>query len=308
MTTLLYTHQACLNHDPGSHHPESPARLRAVLAAISGPQFASLERREAPQAPLDDLLRVHSRRHVEHVLGAVPKSGHVALDADTVLSPASGTAALHAAGAVAAAVDAVVAGEASNAFCAVRPPGHHAEPERAMGFCLFNNAAIGALRAREVHGLARVAVVDFDVHHGNGTQARFEADESLFYASTHQYPLYPGTGAADETGVGNIVNVPLRPMSGSGPFRLAMTGNILPALDAFRPELVLISAGFDAHRCDPLAQLMLEEADYVWITEKLLEIAFRHARGRIVSTLEGGYDLDALGASTAAHLRALMAA
>jgi acetoin utilization deacetylase AcuC-like enzyme len=306
MTTLLYTHSSCFDHDPGSHHPEAPARLRTVLAALSGPQYARLERREAPEAALDDILRVHSRHHVEHVLGAVPKAGHAAIDADTVLSPASGTAALHAAGAVAAAVDAVVAKEADNAFCAVRPPGHHAEPDRAMGFCLFNNAAIGALRAREVHGFERVAVVDFDVHHGNGTQAAFEADDNLFYASTHQYPLYPGTGAASETGVGNIVNVPLRPMSGSGPFRAAMTGRVLPALDAFRPDLLLISAGFDAHRSDPLAQLMLEEADYTWITERLVEIAFRHAEGRLVSTLEGGYDLTALGASVAAHVRVLM--
>lgn len=306
MTTLLYTHSSCLDHDPGSHHPEAPARLRTVLAALSGQQYARLDRREAPEAALDDILRVHSRHHVEHVLGAVPKTGHAAIDADTVLSPASGTAALHAAGAVAAAVDAVVAKEADNAFCAVRPPGHHAEPDRAMGFCLFNNAAIGALRAREVHGFERVAVVDFDVHHGNGTQAAFEADDNLFYASTHQYPLYPGTGAASETGVGNIVNVPLRPMSGSGPFRVAMTGRVLPALDAFRPDLLLISAGFDAHRSDPLAQLMLEEADYTWITERLVEIAFRHAEGRLVSTLEGGYDLTALGASVAAHVRVLM--
>ena len=307
MTTLLFTHPACLEHDPGSHHPESADRLRAVLAALSGSEFAGLGRREAPQAALDDVLRVHSRRHVERILGAVPKSGHVAIDADTVLSPASGTAALHAVGAVVAAVDAVVAKEADNAFCAVRPPGHHAEPDRAMGFCLFNNAAIGALRAREVHGLDRVAVVDFDVHHGNGTQAAFEADDNLFYASTHQHPFYPGTGAASETGVGNIVNAPLRAMSGSGPFRLAMSGRILPALDAFGPDLVVISAGFDAHRSDPLAQLMLEEADYAWATEKLLEIAYRHAEGRLVSTLEGGYDLAALGASAAAHLRVLMA-
>ena len=306
MTTLLYTHPSCLAHDPGDHHPEAPARLRAVLAALSGPQYARLERREAPEAALDDVLRVHSRRQVERLLDAVPKSGHVAIDADTVLSSASGTAALHAAGAVSAAVDAVVAKEADNAFCAVRPPGHHAEPDRAMGFCLFNNAAIGALRAREVHGLDRVAVVDFDVHHGNGTQAAFEADDNLFYASTHQSPLYPGTGSASETGVGNIVNVPLRPMSGSGPFRLAMTGRILPALEEFRPDLLLISAGFDAHRSDPLAQLMLDEADYVWVTEKLLEVANRHADGRVVSTLEGGYDLTALAASAAAHVRVLM--
>jgi acetoin utilization deacetylase AcuC-like enzyme len=308
MTTLLYTHPACLDHDPGPRHPESPERLRAVLAALSGPRFAGLERREAPEAGIDDLLRAHPRRHVERILGAVPKAGHVAIDADTVLSPASGRAALRAAGAVTAAVDAVVAGEADNAFCAVRPPGHHAEPDRAMGFCLFNNAAIGALRARDVHGLERVAVVDFDVHHGNGTQAAFEADESLFYASTHQYPLYPGTGAASETGVGNIVNVPLRPMSGSAPFRRAFSERVLPALDDFGPLLVIVSAGFDAHRDDPLAQLMLDESDYVWVTEKLVEIARRHARGRLVSTLEGGYDLAALGASAAAHLGVLMAA
>jgi acetoin utilization deacetylase AcuC-like enzyme len=306
MTTFLYTHPACLEHDPGRHHPESPARLRAVLAALDDPEFARLERREAPEAALDDLLRVHPRRHVERILGAVPKSGHVGIDADTILSPASGAAALRAAGAVVAAVDAVVSKEADNAFCAVRPPGHHAEPQRAMGFCLFNNAAIGALRAREVHGLARVAVVDFDVHHGNGTQAAFETDGSLFYASTHQYPLYPGTGAASETGVGNIVNVPLRPMSGSGQFRLGMTQRILPALDAFRPDLVLVSAGFDAHKSDPLAQLLLEEGDYTWVTEKLLEIACRHADGRLIATLEGGYDLAALGASVAAHVRVLM--
>ena len=215
-----------------------------MLAALSGPEYARLEHRKAPEASFDDVLRVHSRRHVERVLGAIPKTGHVAIDADTVLSPASGTAALRAAGAVTAAVDAVVGNEADNAFCAVRPPGHHAEPDRAMGFCLFNNVAIGALRAREVHGLDRVAVVDFDVHHGNGTQAAFEADDNLFYGSTHQYPLYPGTGAASEIGVGNIINVPLRPMANSGAFRLAMTGRLLPALDDFRPDLVLISAGF----------------------------------------------------------------
>ena len=306
MTTLLYTHPACLEHDPGRHHPESPARLRAVLDALAEPEFDRLERREAPEASLDDLLRVHPHRHVERILGAVPKSGHVGIDADTILSPASGAAALRAAGAVVAAVDAVVSKEADNAFCAVRPPGHHAEPERAMGFCLFNNAAIGALRAREVHGLARVAVVDFDVHHGNGTQAAFETDGSLFYASTHQYPLYPGTGAASEIGVGNIVNVPLRPMSGSSQFRLGMTQRVLPALDTFRPDLMLVSAGFDAHKNDPLAQLLLDEDDYTWITEKLLEIAYRHANGRFIATLEGGYDLAALGASVAAHIRVLM--
>ena len=306
MTTFLYTHPACLEHDPGRHHPEGPARLRAVFDALADPEFARLERREATEASMEDLLRVHPRPHVERLLRAVPKSGHVGIDADTILSPASGEAALRAAGAVVAAVDAVVAREADNAFCAVRPPGHHAEPERAMGFCLFNNIAVGALRAREVHGLDRIAVIDFDVHHGNGTQAAFEADDGLFYASTHQSPLYPGTGSAGETGVGNIVNMPLRPMAGSSQFRAGMTQRILPALDAFRPELVLISAGFDAHRSDPLAQLLLDEADYTWITERLIEIAYRHAGGLLVSALEGGYDLSALSASVAAHVRVLM--
>jgi acetoin utilization deacetylase AcuC-like enzyme len=307
--TLLYTHASCLEHDPGQYHPECPARLEAVLAALATAEFAGLDRREAPRVALDDLVRVHPRHFVERLLAAVPQAGHVGVDADTVMSPRSGEAALRAAGAVAAAVDAVIAGEAATAFCAVRPPGHHAEPGRAMGFCLFNNVAVGALRAREVHRLARVAVVDFDVHHGNGTQARFWDDASLFYGSTHQSPLYPGTGSAGETGVaGNIVNVPLRPMSGSTQFRQGMERILLPALDAFAPELVMISAGFDAHRDDPLAQLMLEEADYAWATEQLIEIARRHARGRVVSTLEGGYDLSALGASAAAHVRALMSA
>jgi acetoin utilization deacetylase AcuC-like enzyme len=306
MTTFLYTHPACLDHDPGRHHPESAARLRAVLDALADPEFDRLERREAPEAALEDLLRVHPRPHVERLMRAVPKSGHVGIDADTILSPASGLAALCAAGAVVAAVDAVVANEADNAFCAVRPPGHHAEPDRAMGFCLFNNIAVGALRAREAHGLQRIAVIDFDVHHGNGTQAAFEADNALFYASTHQSPLYPGTGSVGETGVGNIFNVPLRPMAGSTQFRAAMSERILPALDAFRPEFVLISAGFDAHRSDPLAQLLLDEEDYTWVTERLIEIADRHASGRLVSALEGGYDLPALGASVVAHVRALM--
>jgi acetoin utilization deacetylase AcuC-like enzyme len=277
-----------------------------VLRALDGPDFARLERREAPEATIDDIARVHPRVFAERLLAAVPQSGHVGIDADTIMCAASGRAALRAAGAVIAAVDAVIAGEADNAFCAVRPPGHHAEPGRAMGFCLFNNIAIGALRAREVHGLARVAVVDFDVHHGNGTQARFAHDPTLFYGSTHQSPLYPGTGAASETGVGNIVNAPLPPMSGSREFRLAFTREILPALDAFRPELVLISAGFDAHKSDPLAQLLLEESDYTWATERLIEIAYVHAGGRVVSALEGGYDLPALGASAAAHVRVLM--
>jgi acetoin utilization deacetylase AcuC-like enzyme len=308
MATLLFTHPACLEHDPGEFHPESPARLRAVLAAFETPEFEHLDRRQAPSADLEDITRVHPRDFVEAMLAAVPERGYAGVDADTILSPGSGEAALRAAGAAVAAVDAVIAGEARNAFCAVRPPGHHAEPSRAMGFCLFNNVAIGAARARAVHGLDRVAVIDFDVHHGNGTQASFERDPSLFYASTHQSPLYPGTGARSDRGVGNVVNVPLPPMAGSAEFRRGVEASILPALDAFAPDLVMVSAGFDAHRRDPLAQLMLVEDDYAWVTQRLVECAARHAGGRLVSTLEGGYDLPALGASAAAHVRALMAA
>ncbi|HTV89654.1 MAG TPA: histone deacetylase family protein [Stellaceae bacterium] len=308
MTTQLYTHPACLEHDPGDYHPESPARLRAVLDALATPEFERLARLPAPEAVLEDIARVHPRGFIERLLAAVPREGHRGIDADTVLCPASGRAALRAAGAVVAAVDAVATAAADNAFCAVRPPGHHAEPGRAMGFCLFNNVAIGALRARAAHGLERVAVVDFDVHHGNGTQARFCDDAALFYASTHQSPLYPGTGGRGETGVGNIVNVPLPPGAGSRQFRLAFSGTILPALDVFRPEMLLISAGFDAHRQDPLAQLRLDETDYTWVTEQLLDLAWRHAGGRVVSTLEGGYDLAALAASAAAHVRVLMSA
>jgi acetoin utilization deacetylase AcuC-like enzyme len=308
MTTLLYSHAACLDHDPGSHHPESPERLRAVLAALSAAEFAGLDRREAPRAALDDIARVHPRGYIDAVLAAIPASGHAGLDADTIVSPGSGEAALRAAGAVCAAVDAVMAGEAGNAFCAVRPPGHHAEPGRPMGFCLFNSVAIGALRARNLHDCERVAVIDFDVHHGNGTQAMFESDATLFYASTHQSPLYPGTGARSETGVGNIVNVPLAPNSGTVPFQRAFNESILPALEDFGPDFLLVSAGFDAHRRDPLAQLDLTESDYGWVTQLLARCAARHCKGRLVSVLEGGYDLGALGASAAAHVRALMAA
>jgi len=308
MTTLLVTHPACFAHDPGRMHPESPARLKAVLAALEAPEFSGLERRSAPLAEVEQIARVHARLYVDRALNAIPSSGYVGFDPDTIVSPGSGEAALRAAGAVTAAVDAVVAGEVRNAFCAVRPPGHHAEATRAMGFCLFNNVAVGAEQARKVHGLARIAVVDFDVHHGNGTQHMFERDADLFYASTHQWPFYPGTGAADETGVGNIVNVPLAPMSGSREFRAAMTEIVLPALRGFRPDLLLISAGFDAHADDPLASLRLQEGDYEWATRALMAVADECCGGRVVSTLEGGYDLAALAASAAAHVRALMAA
>jgi acetoin utilization deacetylase AcuC-like enzyme len=308
MATLLITDKACFDHEPGLHHPESPKRLEAVLAALSGAEFARLERRSAPMAGLDLIVRVHPEDFARAVLATVPAQGHRALDGDTILSPGSGLAALHAAGAACAAVDAVATGAARNAFCAVRPPGHHAEPRRAMGFCLFNNVAIGAAHARAAHGLRRVAVVDFDVHHGNGTQAFFERDASYFLASTHQAPLYPGTGSRRERGVGNIVNVPLPPGTTGQQFRRAVSDEVLPALDAFRPDIILVSAGFDAHEADPLASLRLTEADFGWITERLVEAATRLCSGRLVSTLEGGYDLGALAASAAAHVRGLLAA
>ena len=308
MTTLLFTSESCLGHDTAPGHPERPARLRAVLEALGKEEFATLNRREAPLATTDELIRVHPRAYVEKVLAAIPESGYVRFDPDTVASPGSREAALRAAGAVRAAVDAVMAGEGANAFCAVRPPGHHAEPFRAMGFCLFNNVAVGALHALEAHKLGRIAVIDFDVHHGNGTQAAFEADARLFFGSTHQMPLYPGTGSRDERGVGNIVNAPLPPGAAGADFRHAMTERILPALEEFRPDFLLISAGFDAHTADPLANLHLVAEDFEWITAKLVELAARHCGGRIVSTLEGGYDLEALASSAAAHVRTLMAA
>ena len=306
MTTLLFNHPVCLAHFAGEGHPERPDRLHAVLKALESDAFAELDRREAPKAAIEHITRVHRPAYVETLLEAVPKEGLVGIDGDTVLSPDSGEAALRAAGALIAAVDAVMKGEAETAFCAVRPPGHHAEPDHGMGFCLFNNVAIGAAHAREAHGAARVAIVDFDVHHGNGTQAMFEADPLVFFASTHESPLYPGTGAKNETGVGNIFNAPLAAMSGSDEFRQAMENDILPALADFLPELILISAGFDAHVDDPLASLRLDESDYGWITARIDDIAQECCGGRVVSTLEGGYDLDALAASAAAHVRALM--
>jgi len=267
-----------------------------------------LERAQAPAATAEQLLRVHPPSYVEAILGIRPPSGELAMiDGDTVMSAGSVEAALRAAGAVVAGVDAVLEGRAATAFAAVRPPGHHATPDIPGGFCLFNNVAIGARHAQARHGVGRVALLDFDVHHGQGTQAVAAPDASLFYGSTHQYPLYPGTGFTSEHGTdGNVVNVPLGPGSGSVEFRAAWSGHILPALDRFAPELLIVSAGFDGHRRDPLAQLRLETADFRWITEELLSIADRHARGRIVSALEGGYDLEALAAASAAHVRALM--
>ena len=306
--TALYSHSACLRHDTGAGHPERADRLRAVLDALEPEEFADLVRLQAPCASFQQIDRAHVPGFAEALLDRLPKGGNAALDADTIVSPGSGEAALRAAGAVCAAVDGVMAGEFANAFCAVRPPGHHAEPDRPMGFCLFNNIAIGALHARAAYGVERIAVVDFDVHHGNGTQAMFESDPGLFYGSTHQWPLYPGTGAAVERGVGNIVNVPLAPKSGSAEFRSAFEAVLLPALDAFRPELLLVSAGFDAHAGDPLASLQLQDADYFWVTARLAELAGRHGQGRLVSALEGGYSLHALASATQAHVRALMQA
>ncbi len=306
MTTALFTHPACLGHDAGPWHPERPDRLRAVLAALEGEAFAPLLRESAPEATPEQLALAHPREYVEAILAIRPPAGEtVALDADTAMNEGSVPAALRAAGGAVAAVDAVMEGWARNAFAAVRPPGHHAEPSRPMGFCLFNNAAIAALWARARWGLRRVAVVDFDVHHGNGTQAIFAADAALFYGSSHQMPCYPGTGAVAESGVaGNIVNAPLRPGEGSAAFRAAWSGRILPALAAFDPELLVISAGFDAHRADPLAELRLETEDFAWITAQLVGVA----GGRVVSVLEGGYDLEALAAASAVHVRALMGA
>lgn len=307
MATLLYTHEACVDHHTGDRHPESPDRLRSVWAALAGAGFDRLVRREAPEASRAQLSLAHRPDYVDAVLAAIPETGRRHLDPDTVVSPASGAAALHGAGAVVAAVDAIMTErDVGNAFCAVRPPGHHAERARSMGFCLFNNVAVGALHARARHGLRRPAVIDFDVHHGNGTQHMFENDEDLFYASSHQAPFYPGTGAKSETGAGNIVNAPLAAGAGSVEFRAAYEDDILPALRAFDPDILFVSAGFDGHADDPLAQLRLTEDDYRWITRELLAVAKERCGGRVVSALEGGYDLGALARSTEAHVLELM--
>ncbi|MEO6264412.1 MAG: histone deacetylase family protein [Luteimonas sp.] len=301
----VYTHPACIAHDTGPGHAERPERLTAVTDALREAFAGALDWREAPRASRDQLLRAHASSLLDTVLDTAPAQ-RIMLDPDTVLSPDSAEAALRAAGAGVAAVDAVLGGDVTRAFCAVRPPGHHATADTAMGFCLFNSAAVAAAQALDMHGLVRVAIVDFDVHHGNGTQAIFERDPRVLYLSSHQMPLYPGTGFADERGVGNIVNAPLPPGAGSAPFRAAWREQLLPALDAFRPQLLLLSAGFDAHWRDPLAQLQLQDDDYTWLTRELAAISDRHAQGRMVSLLEGGYDLQALRECSVAHLRALV--
>lgn len=305
-TTLqLITHPACLSHDPGPLHAERPARLQAVLEALRE-ALPDAAWHEAPRATRGQLLRVHTSELLAQVLDTRVGSGTAQLDPDTFLSPASAEAALRAAGAGVAAVDAVLGGQAHRAFCAVRPPGHHATAGVAMGFCLFNNIAVAAAHALDRHGLSRVAIADFDVHHGNGTQAIFDTDPRVMFAGSHQMPLYPDSGFANERGVGNVVNAPLPPGTTGEGFRRAWAERLLPALDAFRPQLVLVSAGFDAHRRDPLAQLQLDAADYAWITGELAALAARHAHGRVVSMLEGGYDLTALRECSVAHVRALL--
>jgi acetoin utilization deacetylase AcuC-like enzyme len=309
MSVLLLTHRACLAHDPGDFHPECPDRLRAVLQALDCEEFSDLIRDQAPEATVEQLCRVHPRNYVEAILAIRPAVGDsVPLDGDTIMGHGSAEAALRAAGAGVAAVDAVCRGEVRRAFCATRPPGHHAEPARPMGFCFFSNAVIAARHAQAVHGLARVAILDFDVHHGNGSQACVEGDASILYASSHQWPLYPGTGDARERGVGNVFNAPLRPGADGAAFRAAWAETLLPAVEAFAPELLVVSAGFDAHARDPLAQLRVREPDFAWLTAEFCGIAERHAGGRVVSLLEGGYDLEALALSVAAHVRALMRA
>ncbi len=304
MTVALISHSDCLGHITPPGHPEQVARIDAVLTALS---TLDLLRVNAPLCPDDDILRVHPQSHIDTLRRAAPESGWRSIDADTHLSPGTLAAAWRAAGAVVKAVDLVMSGQATRAFCAVRPPGHHAETETAMGFCLLGNVAIGAKHALDHHGLSRVAIVDFDVHHGNGTQDLVEDDSRTLFISSHQSPLYPGTGESSDTGPhGTVLNLPLRPGTGSEGFRRIAADYIFPRVEAFRPDLIFISAGFDAHRDDPLASLALTEADFGWITRELCILADRHCAGRVVSSLEGGYDLDALGASAAAHVAAMM--
>ncbi|HEV2082072.1 MAG TPA: histone deacetylase family protein [Brevundimonas sp.] len=303
MAVPIFTHPDMIRHATGVGHPERPGRLTAVLDALADAGLDH-DRRAAVEAEVADLERVHPAAYVRTVLDASPEEGMRSLDADTVLSPGSVRAARLAAGAVIDAVRSVAAGDLTRAFCAVRPPGHHAEPDRAMGFCLFSSVAVAA-RAAQAAGLTRVAVIDFDVHHGNGTQAAFEADPTLFLGSIHQMPLYPGTGAASETGVGNVVNVPVAPHAARESWRASFQGGLMPALETFAPDLILISSGFDAHRRDPLAHQSLEAEDFAWATRAVAEVARRVCGGRIVSSLEGGYDLEGLGRSAVAHVHAL---
>ncbi len=306
MVTRLYSHPIYLEHITPPGHPERPDRLRAIERVLDDEKFSALDRVEAPEGDPATILYAHPETFVERVRASIPETGIQRIDADTTASPKSWQAAITAIGAANAAVDDVFSGRADNVFVASRPPGHHAEKTTAMGFCLFNNAAIAARHAQKAHGASRVAIVDWDVHHGNGTQDIFWDDPSVLYCSTHQMPLYPGTGAPSETGVGNIVNAPLSPRTGSDLFRDAFNSRVLPAIDNFQPDLVIISAGFDAHHRDPLAEINLTEDDFDWATGQLMQSADRHARGRLVSLLEGGYDLQGLAFSVAAHVGRLM--
>ncbi len=302
---LVFTHLDCLLHEPGPGHPESPARLRAVTEALAQ-ALPDLEWHEAPLAGRDQVARVHNRALLAQVLDT-QASAAVRLDADTVLSSGSAQAALRACGAGIAAVDALMRDASAPIFCAVRPPGHHATADTAMGFCLFNSIAVAAAHALEVHGLQRVAILDFDVHHGNGTQAIFEHDPRVLYASSHQWPLYPDTGAADETGVGNVFNAPLPPGTQGETFREAWQTRLFPAVASFAPQILFISAGFDAHHLDPLADLRLHADDFRWFATQAMALAHVHAGGRIVAMLEGGYSLSALAECTVAFVQALQA-
>jgi acetoin utilization deacetylase AcuC-like enzyme len=307
MTTLYLSHSAALDHKTPTGHPERPDRIRAIERALEHERFAALVREQAPIGDLDRVALAHPEEYVAAIREAAPREGLVSIDADTVMSPGTMEAVLRGVGGATYAVDEVMKGDAANAFVAMRPPGHHAERVRAMGFCFFNNAAVAARHAQKAYGAERVAIMDWDVHHGNGTQDIFWDDPTVLYASTHQMPLYPGTGAASERGDHDtIVNAPLRPGSDGDVFREAFEAAVLPRIDAFRPDLIIVSAGFDAHWRDPLANLMLTEADFAWATKKLMDLADRHAGGRVVSLLEGGYDLDGLSKSVAAHLDALM--
>ncbi|OUS16838.1 acetoin utilization protein [Rhodospirillales bacterium 47_12_T64] len=307
MATALFSHPVSQLHDPGVHHPESPKRVEAILRALAEPDFDSLDRRVSPLLGKEKLHWAHSEEHIEEVFRAIPDIGYVAIDGDTVVCKDSGEAALRAAGGICAAVDAVINKDVDNAFCLSRPPGHHAERHRAMGFCLFCNPAIGAYQARNEHGLRKIAVIDFDVHHGNGTQDILWDDPDMFYASTHESPLFPGTGSEGEMGVaGNILNTPLPSGAGSFEFRKAMEDRVFPAVKEFGPELIIVSAGFDAHREDPLASINLEDEDFGWVSKRIVELAGELCDGRLVSILEGGYNTEALARSVSLHVMAMM--
>jgi acetoin utilization deacetylase AcuC-like enzyme len=309
MTTLLVSHRSSLDHQTPPGHPERPDRIRAIEQVLGESRFDKLVREQAPEGSLDLVRLCHNEHYIEELRHIAPKSGMIYLDGDTSMSPGTWEAAMRGVGGAVAATDAVMSGTHDNAFVAMRPPGHHAETNRPMGFCLFDHAAISARHAQRKYGIARAAVVDFDVHHGNGTQDIFWSDPSVMYCSTHQMPLFPGTGARGERGEHDtIVNAPLAPEDGSAKFRAAFENVILPQLQKFSPELIIVSAGFDAHYRDPLASLNLRADDFGWVTRKLMDVADASAGGRIVSVLEGGYDLQGLKESVAAHVTALMGA